>query len=291
MTVMIFVYSLFMPFTITAAEDAKEQITKRLQELTDSVNQNKLDVLSSFWTQDATIVNPVTKEQVKGKEEIAKYLQKRVAEIKERGLKLNFKPLKISLDKPNEASVEGIVVIDGREGLLQRNARKIGMINQGGQWYIKDMREIEIAPAPPVSSELEQLGWLIGNWKDSDQDVTITFSNQWDRFKNFIIQRFVMEVYGSEAIEGTQVIGWDPITESIVSWVFDSDGGYGNGKWLKKDNSWVVTIHYVLSDGSEGGATNIYSNISDKQYTYSSINRSIGNEPLDDIKPVTIVKE
>ena len=41
-------------------------------------------------------------------------------------------------------------------------------------------------------------------------------------------------------LEGTQVIGWDPAAGTIRSWMFDSDGGFGEGTWSKKDNSWIV---------------------------------------------------
>ena len=59
-------------------------------------------------------------------------------------------------------------------------------------------------------------------------------------------------------LEGTQVIGWDPAAGTIRSWMFDSDGGFGEGTWSKKDNSWIVKFNQVLPDGRKASATNIY---------------------------------
>ena len=47
----------------------------------------------------------------------------------------------------------------------------------------------------------------------------------------------------------TQRIGWDPLTKQIKSWVFDSEGGYGDGLWTRKGNQWVIKSTGVLPDG------------------------------------------
>lgn len=278
--------------TLSGVEDEKgRQVEKRLREFIEAINQHKVESFPTFWTEDATLMNPVTDEKYKGKNEIAKYLQKRDQEIQKRQLNFTFTPSKIIFPESNQAVVEGVVEIKDKGQLLQRDVRKIKLVNLNGQWYINELKEIEVAPAPPVFSHLKELEWLIGNWKDVDEDVTITFSAKWDKFKNFIIQSFRMETYGLEAMEGIQIIGWDPIEKKIHSWVYDSDGGFGEGTWNKKNDDWQVTLNYVLSDGSEGTATNIYSNISDKSYRYSSIDRNLDGEDLDNIPPVTVKKE
>lgn len=275
--------------TLYAAEP--EQIKKRLQEFTEAINQYRGDALPTFWTEDATLINPVTGETYKGKQQIGDYLKKRNQEIQQRQLNFTFTPNKIDFPTSQQAVVEGVLEVKDKGQLIQRTVRKLVLVEQNGQWFIKEVREIEAAPAPPVFSRLKDLEWLIGDWKDTDQDVTITFSTKWGQFKNFIIQQFKMENYGSEAMEGLQIIGWDPIENKIRSWVYDSDGGFGGGTWNKTDRGWQVTLNYILSDGSRGSATNIYSDITDRSYRYSSTNRSVNGEPLDNIQPVIVKKE
>lgn len=290
--IIIGMFCFFGAFTnLVGTENAEEQIKKQLQEFTAAINQNKVDVFPIFWTQDASLTNPVTGEIYIGKEQIAEYLKMRNQEIKRRQLNLTFTPKSIVFPTPHQATVVGVLDIEDKGQLIQRTVRKIGFVEQNGQWYINELREIEAAPAPPVFSHLKELEWLIGSWKDTDQDATITLSAKWDKFKNFIIQNFTMETYGLEAIEGLQIIGWDPIEKHIRSWVYDSDGGFGEGVWVKNGKNWQVTLNYVLSDGSEGKSTNIYSDITDRSYRYTSIDRSINEEPLDNIQPVIVKKE
>ena len=286
-------FTLSSLFATLAAQDenTKSQLAKRLQGFIEAVNKGDAQALSSFWTQDAQFTNPTTGEVLKGKEEIAQYLQQREQEILERHLQFSFKPVNTTFPASDKAVVEGIVEITDKGVLIQRNARKVELVKQQGEWYINNVREIEVAPPPPVFSNLKDLEWMIGTWKDKDQDVTITSTVKWDKFKNFIIQNFKMDVYGVEAMEGIQIIGWDPVDETIRSWVYDSDGGFGEGTWSKKDKDWSVAMDYVLSDGNEGKATNIYSNINGKSYSYSSVDRSINDEALDNINPVTVEKE
>ena len=279
--------------TLFAAEpqNASGQIKIRLQEFTDAINQYRGETLPGFWSPDASLINPVTGETYKGKEQIGDYLKKRNQEAQERKLTFTLTPRNIHFLSPKQAVVEAIFEVNQNGQLLKRNARKIELTEQDGQWYINAVREVEVAPAPPVYSHLKDLEWLIGNWKDSDQDVTITLAAKWDKFKNFIIQNFRIDTYGVEEMEGIQIIGWDPIQNTIRSWIYDSDGGFGEGTWTKNNNGWQLSLNYVLSDGSQGTAKNVFTDITDHSYRYSSIHRTVNGEPLENIEPVTVKKE
>ncbi len=269
----------------------KDKVSQRLQDLTTAINQDKEDVISSFWTNDGEFTRPLTGEILEGKETITKFLQARAKEISKRQLKFSFKPEKIDFPDPNTAVVEGISEISDKGALLQRNARRVELVKENGQWYLDTVREIEVAPAPLVYDHLKGLEWLIGKWVDKDEDVTITFTTNWDKFKNFIVQRFKMEVYGVEEMEGLQIIGWDPIENKIRAWVYDSDGGFGSGSWSKNGNSWNAELNFVLSDGKKATATYGYTPINDKSYSFTATNRTINGEALPEIKPVTVIKE
>ena len=130
----------------------------------------------------------------------------------------------------------------------------------------------------------------MGKWEDSDDNVEIFFDNQWDKYKNFITQQFKMKIYGQDDFEGRQIIAWDPVKDVIRSWVFDSDGEFGEGVWKKVDKSWYATMHYTLSDGRIGTSKNIYTQIDDHSYTFASVEREVGGEILPDMNSVTVEK-
>lgn len=287
----LFFQGLFVALSAVDNASDKEKVFQRIEGLTSAFNQGKEDILSSFWTEDAEFSRPLTGEVLEGKEEITKFLRARAKEINKRQLTFSFKPEKIYFPDPNSAVVEGVSEIVDKGALLQRNARRVGLVKENGQWYIDSVREIEVAPAPPVHDQLKGLKWLIGKWVDKDEDVTITFTTDWDTFKNFIVQKFKMEVYGVVEVEGLQIIGWDPIEQNIRSWVYDSDGGFGSGLWVKNGNSWKAILNYVLSEGKRASATYVYTQINDKSYSFTSTNRTINGNALPDIEPVTVIKE
>lgn len=284
-------FSMFITLSAAEADDGKTKLVQRLQTISNAVNQGKVDSLSSFYTEDAEFTNPVTGNVIKGKDEVVKFLQPRVKEIKDRHLTFTFKPNSIDLSEPDFAVVQGVVEITDKDALLQRNARTVELVKEDGQWYIDSVSDIEVPPPNSFYSHLKELEWLIGSWVDKDEDVTITYKARWDRFKNFIFQDFKMAVYNLSDVEGLQIIGWDPSENKLRSWIYDSDGGFGTGLWSKKDKGWQVTLTFTLSDGKKGTATNIYSDITNKNYSFSSIDRKLNGEALPDIEPVTVVRE
>ncbi len=92
-------------------------------------------------------------------------------------------------------------------------------------------------------------------------------------------------------LEGTQVIGWDPAAGTIRSWMFDSDGGFGEGTWSKKGNSWIVKFSQVLPDGRKASATNIYTLIDANTFTWKSIGRKVDGEFLPNVEEVKMVRK
>lgn len=198
-----------------------------------------------------------------------------------------------NIDFPQQdlAVVQGVVQITDQGQLIEKRARKIELIEQGQEWYIDAINDIEIELPPVQFEHLKDLSWLIGKWKDGDEDVSIHFSAHWDKHKNFIIQSFDTSFYGVEELEGMQIIGWDAKEKTIRSWIFDSDGGFGTATWSKEGKSWYAVLTYTLSDGRQASSTNIYTPVDDTRYTYSSVGREVDGEILSNIEPVTVRRE
>lgn len=137
-------------------ENAKEEVKKRLKEISVAVQQHKTDLLMSYWTKDAQWVNPTTGEKLKGNAEIAESLQKRTQEIEKRNFLLTITPENITFPASDKAVVDAIVEIKDKKGqLIQRYERTITLVNQDGKWYVNQVREVEITPPLPVLSPLK----------------------------------------------------------------------------------------------------------------------------------------
>ena len=126
---------------------------------------------------------------------------------------------------------------------------------------------------------MQDLAWLVGEWIDDSPDATVAATVTWTKNKSFLSYAFKASAPGMDDLEGTQVIGWDPAAGTIRSWMFDSDGGFGEGTWSKKGNTWIVKFSQVLPDGRKASATNIYTLV-DAQHVHLEVDRPEGGRRL-----------
>lgn len=139
------------------SENAKKEVEvkERLKEISAAVQQHNTDVLISYWTKDAQWINPVTGETLKSNTEIADSLQKRTQDIEKKQFHLKVIPENITFPTQDRAIVEAIVEVkDSKENLIQLFMRKITLVNQDGKWFVKQVREVDITPPPPILSHL-----------------------------------------------------------------------------------------------------------------------------------------
>lgn len=138
---------------------------------------------------------------------------------------------------------------------------------------------------------LKDLDWLVGNWIDESDNIDITYTNRWEMNKNFLAQYFTLTVSGEDPLKGIQLIGWDPTEGKIRSWIFDSDGGYGETVWSKEENNkWYASVVFTMPNGDKATATHVYSKIDDNTYTFASENRDINGKLLANIGPFKVVR-
>jgi hypothetical protein len=88
----------------------------------------------------------------------------------------------------------------------------------------------------------------------------------------------------------TEVIGWDPADRIFRSWVFDSDGGFGQSTWSKRGDEWIISAKGTLADGGRASAVNIIHPIDEGSYTWSSTNRDVDGEMLPDVEDIKMVR-
>ncbi|MGO9113798.1 MAG: hypothetical protein ACLP9L_31600 [Thermoguttaceae bacterium] len=139
---------------------------------------------------------------------------------------------------------------------------------------------------------MQELAWLVGNWADDSPEADDAATVTWTKNKTFLTYAFKISEPGSDdVLEGTQVIGWDPAAGTIRSWLFDSDGGFGEGTWSKHENSWVVKFKQVLSDGRKASATNIYTIVDGDTFTWKSIGRKLDGQFMPNIDEVKMVRK
>jgi hypothetical protein len=144
--------------------------------------------------------------------------------------------------------------------------------------------------AQPVSP-LHDLEWMVGKWIDQGDETTITTECSWKHAGKFLARSFKITTSGMVTLEGTQVIGWDPIEGQIRSWTFDSEGGIGSGRWIRDGNRWLVKTSFTLASGERASAINIITFVNQDTLQWQSTNREIAGELQPSIPEVTVVRQ
>jgi hypothetical protein len=86
------------------------------------------------------------------------------------------------------------------------------------------------------------------------------------------------KVRGEAETDGWEIVGWDPDRQQIRSWIFDSNGGFGESSWSYDDGHWLIRASNVLPDGSRSTAENVLTKVDDNQFTWESQNRTLDGE-------------
>jgi hypothetical protein len=131
---------------------------------------------------------------------------------------------------------------------------------------------------------------MVGQWVDRGEDVTITTNCSWTKNRKFLTRSFRVEMDEQVTLEGTQVVGWDSIERRIRSWTFDSEGGFGEGRWIQDGNRWLVKTSFVLASGERASALNVITYVDPNTLRWQSIDREIGGELQPSIPEVTVVR-
>jgi hypothetical protein len=149
-------------------------------------------------------------------------------------------------------------------------------------------------PAEPsasaATSPLDELAWMVGDWIDEDEDATIESSVAWTKNGTFLRRMFRVIPKEGPTHEGMQIIGWDPAEQTIRSWTYDADGGFGEERWRRTGDRWSIRAKYTLPDGARGSATNLIRPVDANRYTWRSVNRVLGGALVPDIDEVMVVR-
>jgi hypothetical protein len=158
-----------------------------------------------------------------------------------------------------------------------------------GGWALTEMRaQVPVTPAPstataaeavtPAESPLATLDWLVGSWTGQTERGAVEFSCKFTKNNAFLVRSFRIINEPEPTMSGMQLIAWDPIQETIRSWTFDSDGGFGEDTWNQADDRYTMRSTYTLPDGGKGAAINVMTYVDNDTFHWKSTNREIDGE-------------
>ena len=279
---------------VCRADQAEDEAAIRRDDdaYVEAYNKQDGKTLAALWSPEAVYIDPETGEESIGHEEIEKEFADTFEGMKDAKLELDVDSIKFL--SPNVAVESGIARVVRPNEEPDESTYSALFVKRDGNWLLDRVKEEE-PPAPPPSNyeHLKDLEWMVGSWidNDEDEDAMIQTDCNWTKNQNFMTRSFAVVVGDQVDMAGMQIIGWDPVAKQIRSWVFDSDGGFAEGKWTRKGDRWVIQQTGTLPDGSKSSAVNILRQIDNDSFTLQSVQRSVNGDLLPDVDEVTVVRK
>jgi uncharacterized protein (TIGR02246 family) len=245
------------------------------QQYEEAYNKGDAKTLAGFYSDDVDYTDPDGAE-VKGRDAMEKLLADNFAQNP--GVKLSIRTDEIKQLTPDVKVSRGVATVTLPNGAAQATRYTAVRVRKGDHWEITQLTETD-APAPSASSQLQALDWLVGSWEDKSGDQVVQTKTVWAGDKNFLVRTFKVKGADQSETDGWEIIGWDPIRQQIRSWIFDSNGGFGEASWVYDGDDWLIRASNVLPDGSRSTAENVLTKGDDNNFTWESQNRTLNGEP------------
>ena len=213
----------------------------------------------------------------------------RAAFAKNTGAKLAIALDSVRLLAPDVLLERGSTTLTTKDGEINGALYTAVYVKKDGKWKISQLVE---TPQPDLTAHdrLSDLGWLVGDWEDTDKDDNLTVRSQysWARGGNFLTRNVTVKRGVETTLEGWQIIGWDPLEGCIRSWTFDDEGGFSEGRWTREGDRWLQRETGVTPDGNRTSADNTFSKLSNDRFTWESNNRTLDGLPQPSISRIEI---
>jgi uncharacterized protein (TIGR02246 family) len=237
-------------------------------------NKGDAKALAARFTEQAEIVTS-DGLRIRGRDQIGERLAQTFAANP--GAKLEIAADSIEFLSPDVAKEEGRTVVTQAGQAVETLKHTALFVKRDGRWLISSCRE-ESDPQLTPHQRLKELEWMTGDWVDEGQDSHIKVSCRWSEDGNFLLRTFLVHVQGKPALTIHQRVGWDPLAKEFRSWEFDSEGGYGEGKWSRDGNNWVIKHTGVRPEGITASATHIVAPERSGLVRWISTDRVVGDE-------------
>ncbi len=252
----------------------------------EAFNNQDAKAVAALWSPDAVYTNPKTGDEVVGRDAIEQQMVEIFAESKETRLEVTVDSVRFV--SPSVAVEEGTARVLRPGAESDETVYSAVYIKTGGSWLLDRMSEESVPVFRSNYQHLKDLEWMIGTWVDEDDHSKIESTSKWTKNQNFISQTFTVSIEGESDLSGIQLIGWDPVSQNIRSWVFDSDGGFGNSTWKKKENRWIINATATLPDGRKSSDIRTITLVDDKTITWQASGRELDGEILPNIDPIKL---
>ncbi len=256
------------------------------QELSKAYSADDAKAAAALFARDAEYIN-AHDAIFQGRAEIEKSLAEFMAEHP--GCKLESDIQAIRFVSPTIALMDGHAIVTHAEHAAPTHCHfKAVYAKTDGKWLVASVQDHEVFAIPSHEEQLSQLNFLLGDWVDEHEHSVVSFSCKPTDNGKFLLREFSVHLNGQEAMTGSQRIGWDPVSGQLRTWIFDSEGGFGEGAWQQNGDGWVLHASGVTSNGEPASGSSIYKVINDHTMTWQAVDHEVGGVSIPDSPVFTL---
>jgi uncharacterized protein (TIGR02246 family) len=285
----------FITAGICLAEDAKtaeqksgQEVRKLLTEMEESFNRHDAKGLAACWASQGDFVGQ-NGERIEGRENVEKGFVAAFGARKDSKLRLLVQSLRVIGE--DFALVDAIAAVTPQTTIATGEpAFQLVLAKRDGRWLIESARDT-MNRVSPQSQPLKELAWLVGDWAEEGthaSGISVHTACDWTIGNKYLIRKFSAEGKSGVVRGGTEVIGWDPRTHRIRSWMFDSDGSFGESVWTRDGDRWIVKHTGTLADGGDAVVTHVVTPVDADTITVQSKDNVVDGEKQPDLPEIKL---
>ncbi|MBL8869291.1 MAG: SgcJ/EcaC family oxidoreductase [Planctomycetaceae bacterium] len=263
----------------------EKEIRADIQAFVDAYNKKDAKQIASLFLEQAYLVDE-RDDVVQGRANIESTFASLFAGVPDSKIETNVESIRFLTS--NLAVELGSTAITFNDGTVEYSRYSCVHVLDGKDWKMGLVRDIALKPSH--RDHLAALSWMVGEWVDENDGTKVRTHCEYVHHGSFLLQNIIVENAGQVTLTMQQRIGWDPIGQRFKSWVFDSEGGYGEANWTPTENGWLLKFTGVNSDGQLSSATNHIQPLGVSKYVFESVDRVVGNQLMPALK-IQVVKQ
>jgi uncharacterized protein (TIGR02246 family) len=263
---------------------AETEIRAAAKRFVEQFNRGAAAEVASHWTVDGDYLDEYGQRYV-GREAIEKEYENFFQQYPNASMALTVDSVR--LIGPETAIEDGRSRLETWPDPPVSGRYTVVHVKRQGQWRVASVHDMSAA-APPQDGQLADLDWLVGHWQAEHEGVLLEVVCRPIANQRFLERSYQVSEAGKVVESGTQMIGVDPLSQQINSWMFRSDGGHAMGIWGSSQRGWRIETTGVLPDGSITAAINYLSHPSDDTLVWESTSRQVGAQQLPDEEKVVL---
>lgn len=260
------------PRRLDPAPDAEAEIRAMFRDYLSAFNRHDPLALAAHWSGACESVDLASGDVTRGRGEVEEVFAALFRTDDAATIDLQVESVRLLRDDVALVDAVSSIRFSAEGGPEQARSRLAAVVaRERGRWMIESVRE---SPLPPLADgrPLDALDWLVGEWEDAGDGITATTRCFWSTGRAFLIRCHsaafdpadrlspaadadgipdLLPPGASPVREVTEIIGWDPATETIRSWVFTSEGRFAEGVWTRRGDRWLVRMD---GRGADSGA-------------------------------------